>query len=97
MSNANVVVDSQTTIIRSVVQADAEEEFMRTFVSQYFLPKKIVQARKRGAVKMPVPVETLEALILAVRKSRLKGTKSVSVGIDTIESYLNELNEKRAA
>lgn len=71
--------------------SDLIDEWMHTFVSKFFLPKKLRAATKRGAVKMPVPIETLEALITRVQTARLKGQKSVSVGLGTVTELLDEV------
>lgn len=93
--NANVVmgVHVQTVVQRSIVQAEQEDRFMSEYVSPYFLPKRLTAARKRGAVKLAVPVETLEKLIAAVTAARLKGTGSVQVGVASLETYLSELGK----
>lgn len=71
--------------------AEAEAEFIRTYVSPYFLPKRVTAARKRGAQKVTVPLEALETLIARVEAARNKGQGSMSVGVDTLASLLQEV------
>jgi hypothetical protein len=87
MANINI---GGTTFIRTDEQEAREEAFIRTFVSKYFLPGKLSKAKRSGAQKVLVPLETLEALIARVDAARFAGKQGVRVGVDTIEGLLAE-------
>lgn len=65
--------------------------WMQTFVSVYDLPKQINRARRNGAVKTAIPLETLDRLTARVELARTKGQKSLGVGLDTVTGLLEEV------